>query len=189
MIEPCCCERQLPEIVKRNGTTTFLTMGDVTVEHLFRAVSYMAGASHRMTLVLGKQPDVKLMRWLHQWMQRGWTTELHLTTTTDAADIVASELKDFQERITLAVDDSVPTEVMAMEGDEGVVVICGRLLTVVVPGITVYALYHGKERGLMDELLSAIEARSKRAEVRSKKEEVRGKKEEVRRKRKKGEFR
>ena len=159
MIEPCCCERQLPQLVRdMHGRTMFFTNGDVTVNHLFKSLSYMAGPNHRLTLVV-REPDVQLLRWIKNWMQRGWTTEVHLTSSNAAAQLITAELDGLLDKVTFAQDSTVQDELMAFEGERGVVVIQGRLLTAPLPGLTTYSCYQGQDRGMVRDLLLAVEAR------------------------------
>lgn len=165
MIEPCCCDRQLPALLRdMGGRAMMFTNGDVTVKHVFNAVSSLAGPNHRMTLVV-QEPDVEMMRWLRLWMQRGWTTEVRMTARQDVRKLISAELDGLTERVTLAVDATMQSEMIAFEGERGVVVVCGPMLTRVAPGITTYACYHGKERGAMAELLAAVEARQRSHKV------------------------
>ena len=61
--------------------------------------------------------------------------------------------------MTVAQDETLQTELVAMEGERGTVVVCGPMLTESRPGLTVYVAYSGSSRGTMAELLSAVEAR------------------------------
>ena len=159
MIEPCCCERQLPQLLKEaNGMTMMFTNGDVTLDHFFRSVSSLAGVRHQMMLVIA-EPDVQVMRWLRYWLQRGWTTEVQLTTKTDCKELVQTELEGLTERVSLAIDDTLQSELVAFEGDGGTVVVAGRMLSEITAGLTTYACYSGKGRGIVAELLEAVEAR------------------------------
>ena len=161
LVEPCCAERTLPQLVREmRGVAMFWTNGDVTVQHLFKSLSYMAGPTHRLTLVV-RTADVQLCRWVKNWMQRGWTTEVRLTCGEDATALAATELDGFTDKVSVAVDDTVRDELMAVEGERGVVCIQGRMLTQTVPGITMYACYQGKERGMVGELMAAVESRHK----------------------------
>jgi hypothetical protein len=159
MIEPCCCERQLPQLLKEaNGMTMMFTNGDVTLDHFFRSVSSLAGVRHKMMLVMA-EPDVQVMRWLRYWLQRGWTTEVQLTTKVDCKELVQTELEGLTERISLAIDDTLQSELVSFEGDGGTVVVAGRMLSEMAAGLTTYACYSGKGRGIVAELLEAVEAR------------------------------
>lgn len=175
MIEPCCCERQAPEALRSNqGRATLFTNGDVTMQKWFNALSSLAGPNHRMTLVV-QQPDVQMMRWLRTWLQRGWTTHLQLTVSSQPSDIspqtsdiktlVAAELDGLLDRLTLAVDNAIGTELLCCEGDRGCVVLCGPMLSDVRPALTVYSAYSGRERGMMADLLSAVNARHRQHQV------------------------
>lgn len=159
MIEPCCCERQWPTALQeKGGRTVVFTNGDVTVHHIFKSLSYLAGPTHRLLLLVAN-PDVQLLRWMKNWLQRGWTTEVRLTSQTDVSTLVNEELGELSAKVSLAVDDTLRDELICMEGERGCVTVCGRMLTATLPGITTYACYHGKERGMMAELLAAVEAR------------------------------
>jgi hypothetical protein len=159
MIEPCCCERQLPQLLKEaNGMTMMFTNGDVTLDHFFRSVSSLAGTRHKMMLVMA-EPDVQVMRWLRYWLQRGWTTGVQLTTKTDCKELVQTELEGLTERISLAIDDTLQSELVSFEGDGGTVVVAGRMLSEMAAGLTTYACYSGKGRGIVAQLLEAVEAR------------------------------
>ena len=177
LMEPCCIERQAPHtLTEAKGRALMWTNGDVNVQHWFKALSYMAGPCHQLTLLV-QQPDVQLMRWVKNWMQRGWTTRLQLTTHADCRQLVQAELDGLLDRVSLAVDSTLQSEFVVFEGDRGVVVICGPILTTTQPGITVYACYYAKERGMVGELMAAIESRHKAhalsmADVRGQKEEV-----------------
>ena len=187
MIEPCCCERQLPQLLKEaNGMTMMFTNGDVTLDHFFRSVSSLAGTRHKMMLVMA-EPDVQVMRWLRYWLQRGWTTEVQLTTKTDCKELVQTELEGLTERISLAIDDTLQSELVSFEGDGGTVVVAGRMLSEITAGLTTYACYSGKGRGVVAELLDAVEARHRvkgrerreRSEEREKESEEKGAREKV----------
>lgn len=185
MIEPCCCERQLPQLLKEaNGMTMMFTNGDVTLDHFFRSVSSLAGTRHKMMLVM-TEPDVQVMRWLRYWLQRGWTTEVQLTTKVDCKELVQTELEGLTERISLAIDDTLQSELVSFEGDGGTVVVAGRMLSEMAAGLTTYACYSGKGRGIVAELLEAVEARHRvkgKVNVKGEKVNVKGEKEKGKRK-------
>ena len=168
-------ERQAPyALSEAKGRAMMWTNGDVTVSHWFKALSYMAGPTHRLTLVV-REPDVQMMRWIRTWMQRGWTTEVRLTASTDARQLVTAELEGLTDKVTVAQDATIRSEAMVLEGDEGTIVIAGPMLTAVQPGLTMYAVMRTKDGGC--DLLQAIEARHKAHTLSM--DDVRGQKEEV----------
>ena len=166
MIEPCCCDRQAPAAIKAaGGNATLFTNGDVTVQKWFSALSSLAGPNHQMTLLV-RQPDVQLLRWLRNWMQRGWTTHLSLTTlASDVPTLVAAELDGLTDRVTVAQDTSMPTEMVIFQGERGVVVIAGPMLTAPQPGLTVYACHYDKDGQPISDLLAAVTARHRQHRV------------------------
>lgn len=159
MIEPCCCERQAPTVMTEYGRRTAMwTNGDVTLDHWFRALSYKAGPNHQMTLLV-RRVDVQMLRWVRQWMNRGWTTRLQLTTAEPCADMVATELEGLTDRVSLAVDGTQTEELLLMLGNEGAMMISGRMLSQPEAGLKVYAVVHGKGTMELTDLISAIDAR------------------------------
>ena len=159
LLEPCCIERQAPyALSEAKGRAMMWTNGDVTVSHWFKALSYMAGPTHRLTMVV-KEPDVQLMRWIRTWMQRGWTTEVRLTASTDARQLVKAELDGLTDKVTVAQDATIRSEAMVLEGDEGTIVIAGPMLTAMQPGLTMYAVMRTTDGGC--DLVQAIVARQK----------------------------
>ena len=158
LIEHCCCERQAPAAIKTgNGQAMMFTNGDVTVSDWFKALSYMAGPSHKMIIII-KEPDVQLLRWIKNWFQRGWTTEVVMTNKSDHRELIAAELEGLTDKVSVAVDASVYDELVAFSGERGTVVIQGRMLTDIQPGLTMYGCYLVKS-GDSDELVKAAEAR------------------------------
>ena len=170
MIEPCCCDRQAPSALKANGGhTTLFTNGDVTLQNWFNALSSLAGSNHRMTLLVA-DPDVQMLRWLRNWLNRGWTTHLQLTTRVEKNLFIERELEGLMDRVSVAVDPNLQSELVVFEGDRGVVVICGPMLSEKQPGLIVYSAYNGKNAGVMAELISAANARHRQHKVELKKE-------------------
>ena len=105
-IEPCCADRQLPALLRENQShaVLFQTAGDVTFDHLLKAISSMAGNNHlTMTLVV---PEVttKMQKTIDRYQQRQWITEVKL---------LVSYIQD---------------QMVMFEGDKGVVIIQGTIL-------------------------------------------------------------
>lgn len=139
------------------------TNGDVTLRHWYQALSYKAGANHEMTLMVAT-PDVEMLRWLRQWMQRGWTTRLQLTTATDCTELVKTELEGLTDRVSVATDETLHDELLLLRGDKATLLIQGRMLSAPLPGITTYAavVTDDKYGGELRDLIAAINARHKR---------------------------
>ena len=172
MIEPCCSERQLPMLLKQTGNgqvAVFTTNGDVLVTHLFRSVAHLAGPRQRMTLVTQRELTVDVLRKMKYWMQRGWEDGIRLLTQEDQTEAVRTETAGFEERVTVAVDTMVKSDLLAFEGNQGVVVIQGDMLCEVDAGLRSYSIVYAKtaDNETVRSLMSPIESRLKLAERRA----------------------
>jgi hypothetical protein len=106
IIEPCCAERQLPQLLReqKGRAVLFQTYGDVTFENILHSVSCMAGNDHlTMTLACGEVTQ-KMQRTLQRYQDRQWITTLHLLT------------------------DDLEGETICIEGDLGTVIIQGPII-------------------------------------------------------------
>lgn len=174
IIEPCCCERQLPSVLKNSkGATLFTTNGDVTTSHLFKSVSSLAGVSHTMTLCI-READIKLLRAINTWMKRGWTVGLTLCTATDQGELVGKELKDFADRVTYAADADLTTGVLIFEPTPQAVaantsplttprtvIILGTMLSQKQPGLHLYSATATNDRDTIEAATKPLLARIK----------------------------
>ena len=70
-IEPCCADRQLPALLRENKShaALFQTAGDITFDHILKAVSSMAGNNHL---------TAKMQKTIDRYQQRQWITEVKL---------------------------------------------------------------------------------------------------------------
>ena len=90
-IEPCCCERQLPRLLKEQGMAFFQTSGDVTVRHLMKSVGCMVKNGCTMWL-MAASVDVELLRVIRHWQERGWVAQVRLMTRENCEAAVTGEL-------------------------------------------------------------------------------------------------
>ena len=160
MIEPCCIDNQLPEAVRdQKGRAIVATSGDVLAHHWFKAISYQAGNKLKMRLQV-KIIDIKLLRYLRSWMQRGWVKQLQITTASNQAELIAAELgTSSEECISIAADELMQSELMALEGEDGLVMIIGPILTEKRPGATLYTVYSKRDYTAVSEVLAVIDSR------------------------------
>ena len=151
-IEPCCCDRQLPVLLRERRTAFFQTNGDVTVQKFMGAVGFMAGQPSELWLMM-PQVDLPLLRTLRQWFQRGWISSLHLLTQENQEKMVMGELGEATlatapaECTAGAVDYAhnplVIVGLLACIGTEDVVAIQGAMLTQVDFSLSLYAASFG----------------------------------------------
>ena len=152
-IEPCCCDKQLPALLRERRTAFFQTNGDVTVQKFMGAVGRMAGQPSELWLML-PAVDLALLRTLRQWFQRGWINSLHLLTQENQETMVMGELGETAEGTAAAVDYAhdplVLDGLMAFIGTTDVVAIQGAMLTQVDFSLSLYAAAFGPRQKYFD---------------------------------------
>ena len=174
-IEPCCCDRQMPALVKSHKTAFFQTAGDVTVQKMMKAVSHLAGSQMEMVLV-ADAVDIKLLRYIKQYFTKGWITSLLLLTLEDQQALVAAEMKGLA--VTYAQDETICDGMLAfvpaMDGGSqfsilnsqfSTVIIHGRMLLKVEPGFCQYAMYSGTNGDIIDGALAAVRSKIKVTQI------------------------
>lgn len=189
-IEPCCCERQLPRLLKEQGMAFFQTSGDVTVKHLMKSVGCMVKNGCTMWL-MAASVDVELLRVIRHWQERGWVARVRLMTREDCAAAVAGELAIPAGKPQGAVEDGaavIPQQtgqeaaseaavmygrderltggLLAFDDGKEAVVIQGEMLLGTVPGMKGYAGCFGAVgsdavKGAMDAVKALMKARTK----------------------------
>ena len=170
-IEPCCCDRQLPVLLRERRTAFFQTNGDVTVQRFMNAVGCMAGQPSELWLML-PAVDFPLLRTLRQWFQRGWISSLHLLTQENQEEMVMGELGEatagenaseengaavansqfstLNSQLDYAHDPLVLDGLLAFIGTEHVVAIQGAMLTQVDFSLSLYAAAFGPRQKYFD---------------------------------------
>ena len=180
-LEPCCCERQLPHLLREQKTAFFQTSGDVTVKHLMKSVGCMVENGSTMWLML-PSADVGLMRMIRHWFDRGWTQKLWLLTREDCRDVVRSEMTAViqqhtgQDAMMLGSDEGMSGGLLAFSDGKKTVVIQGEMLQEVVPGMKMYSGCFGavdaeNVKGAMDAVMANMRSRCKAVAADVKQEE------------------
>lgn len=107
-IPPCCVDNKLPKAVNQapHRQLTFYTHGDVTVEKFYKAVSHLVIDSHVMVLTM-PLPKQETFMFLEQCFERGWITNLVLSTYRSCDSLIAKHLGDYADRIIYAQSDDV----------------------------------------------------------------------------------
>lgn len=181
-IEPCCCERQLPRLLKEQGMAFFQTSGDVTVRHLMKSVGCMVKNGCTMWL-MAASVDVELLRVIRHWQERGWVAQVRLMTREDCEAAVAGEMAvgaagaavipqhTGQEAASEAAvmygrDERLTGGLLAFDDGKEAVVIQGEMLLGTVPGMKGYAGCFGTVgsdavKGAMDAVKALMKARAK----------------------------
>ena len=153
IIQPCCTEQQLTRLLReeKGHAVTFQTYGDVTLEHLMKAVMLMSGDRPRtLTLAVPSLTDT-MMHVVGRYLKLEWVTTLRLLTAEPLTDvqglaaIVGCDVATLMPRLELAADAMAQDGLLAFSGPNGMVVIQGRILDAVTPGLTLYTGVFGRE--------------------------------------------
>lgn len=99
-IPPCCVDKKLPRAVMEapHRALTFYTHSDVPMEKFYRAISYLIADAHIMVLTM---PHIshQVAAFLRQCFERGWITDLILSTNRDTSAVIKSYLPEYSEHI------------------------------------------------------------------------------------------
>jgi len=180
-VEPCCCERQLPHLLREQRSAFFQTSGDVTVKHLMKSVGCMVNNGCTMWLMI-PSVDVGLMRMFRHWFDREWVQKLWLLTREDCSDVVRAEMAAVieqhagQDVLMLGSDEGMSGGLLAFSDGKKTVAIQGEMLLGVVPGMKMYSGCFGavtaeNVKGVMDAVVANMRARCKAVAPVAKQEE------------------
>ena len=124
-VEPCCCEKQLPKLL-REKNIFFQTSGDVTIHHFMKSIGCMVENGAEMWLV-APDVDVKLLRVIRHWFSREWIIALHLITNAPRHALVEQELEGCP-KVEYAEDSMITDGFLTFYGKENAVVVQGAML-------------------------------------------------------------
>jgi len=177
LIEPCCCERQLPIIINEGrGAAQYVTMGDVTVAKMYASVAYLSGS--RVVTIVSPKITAELLKPVKTWMQRGWTERLQLLcqdaegALAAARTVFGDSIADNADIVTIAKDDQMTgQQALVLDGDKGVTCITGPLLSRTQAGLCLYSVSVRQEP---DAVVAAIysRVRSRTVEMRNENKEM-----------------
>ena len=160
-IEPCCAERQLPALIKRGGFCFFSTNGDVTLDILMKAVSYLAGDSHTLLLSMPSLGE-KTLRTLTHYLSRDWMRGCCLLSA-DTADfqLITDILGTFasQGRVTYACDPLILDSLAAFIGTSKAVVLQGAMLSDIDYSLCHYAAWYGSDASVLQQATDPLIAK------------------------------
>ena len=177
LIEPCCCERQLPIIINEgHGAAMAVSYGDVTMAKLYASVAYLSGS--RIVTIVSPKITAELLKPVKTWMQRGWTDRLQLLcqdaegALAAARTVLGNSIADNADIVTIAKDDQMTgQQALILDGDKGVLCITGPLLSRTQAGLCLYSISVRQEP---DAVVGAIysRVRSRTVEMRNGNEEM-----------------
>lgn len=158
-VEPCCADNQMPAILKENEVF-FNTSGDITVQHMMKAVSFLAGLDIEMTLMIDTVTD-ELLGVIRHYVNRGWIKKINLFVKTDCKKQLKTKFDGMLNIINYSVDETLTENLLAFNGTEGDVLIVGKMLCDVAPGFYVYSGKHFKNGRKFDDIMEPFMAKFK----------------------------
>ena len=168
IVEPCCAERTLPDIMHRNEIVTWQTNGDVTLLHILKSVSWLAGDNLSMFLAV-ESVDKGMAEAIRWYFRRGWLRHLYILTKTRQADI-ASLLNgcDYEA----ASHKNLKTGMLSLSGKDGYVVVQGELIGRTDPGLRCYTSFFGNDGKIYADMTDATMSLYSVAMARKKRKEA-----------------
>ena len=158
-VETCCADRQMPAILKGNEVF-FNTSGDITVQHIMKAVSYLAGKDIEFTLMIDTLSD-DLLSIIRHYVNREWFTKINLFVKTDCKKQIKTAFDGMTTIIDYAVDENLNDNFISFKGSDGAVLILGKMLLETKEGFYTYAGRHFKSNSAFDEMIAPFNAKFK----------------------------
>ena len=107
-IPPCCVDKKLPQAITQapHRALSFYTHGDVTMEKFYRAASFLINDPHTLVVAM---PIVfsETMSFFQQCFERGWITNLVLSTQRPADSLVERYLSGYRNHVLYVSSDDV----------------------------------------------------------------------------------
>lgn len=108
-IPPCCIDKKLPPLIKNGGSCTFFySQGDWGLAKLWNAVSCLVESS-QFTFLSVEMLDVEILRFIRNYLDKGWIRGIAIVTSKDCTDIVKDELSGLLDRVWYAPNVSAAT--------------------------------------------------------------------------------
>ena len=171
-VEPCCCENQLPRLLRQAGAhaVMFQTSGDVTISHLMKSVMLLSGERPRTLTLALPTLSAELIPLLRRYMSLEWVAHLNLilNASIDTLDLYPQleRIGVPMQRITVAlVGDVQPMGLLMFAGDTHTVAITGHLEPTPSQGLHLYSALLGPSgspalRSFTDPITALIKART-----------------------------
>lgn len=179
-IEPCCIDNQLPRLLRQSDghAAMFQTSGDVTLEHMLKALMPMVGDRPRVLTLALPVIDDDVIALLQRYMRLEWVAHLNLITSQPQAEL-QPQLERIgvpMDRITVSiVTDATTLGLLVFTGDRATAAVQGQLESSVRKGLHLYSALFAPTntpaiRSLTDPVNALIKARA--VEIEAEEEEV-----------------
>jgi hypothetical protein len=109
IIEPCCINTQLPQLMKSAKQGVFYSNGDWGIKKLMQAVSYMVDQQATVVLLM-PCVDVYFCRMIRDWLTRGWMECLVLATKENCTALIKTEFSGLEDKVLYVCRKNLSTE-------------------------------------------------------------------------------
>lgn len=140
IIEPCCAERQLGQLLREahGHAALFQTNGDVTAKLFIKDTMLLSGDRPRTLTVAASEMPQEAMRFIGRYAQLGYIATLRLMVHESAGRALHPAFPDCEVQIALLPDDQPIPELMMWRGSSHTVVIQGTMPDVKTPALHLY---------------------------------------------------
>lgn len=141
IIEPCCCERQLGQLLREahGHAALFQTNGDVTAKLFIKDTMLLSGDRPRTLTIAASEIPQEAMRLVGRYAQLGYIATLRLMVHESAGRALHPAFLDCNVELALLPDDQPVPELMMWRGSSHTVVIQGTMPDVKTPALHLYA--------------------------------------------------
>lgn len=139
IIEPCCAERQLGQLLREahGQAALFQTNGDVTAKLFIKDTMLLSGDRPRTLTIAASEMPQEAMRFISRYAQLGYIATLRLMVhESDLA--LHPAFPDCEVQLALLPDDQPIPELMMWRGSSHTVVIQGTMPDTVSPALHLY---------------------------------------------------
>lgn len=154
-VEPCCIDRQIPEMLRTTPFCFFHTNGDCTVYKFLNSVSCLADGE-RVLLMVIPEVDIPFLRLLRHYFVQDWYQGVILLTQKAQTELIRTELEGYTDLVAHGCKHSVVDGFFAVIGSDCSVCVQGPLLLEKDFTFCQYAAYKGKNKDLLESAIEAI---------------------------------
>lgn len=140
IIEPCCAERQLGQLLREahGHAALFQTNGDVTAKLFIKDTMLLSGDRPRTLTIAASEMPQEAMRLVGRYAQLGYIATLRLMVHESAGRALHPAFLDCNVELALLPDDQPIPELMMWRGSSHTVVIQGTMPDVKTPALHLY---------------------------------------------------
>ena len=170
IIEPCCAERQLGQLLREahGQAALFQTNGDVTAKLFIKDTMLLSGDRPRTLTIAASEMPQEAMRLVDRYGKLGYIATLRLMVHESTGRALHPEFLDCNVELAILTDDQPVPELMMWCGSSHTVVIQGAMPDVKTPALHLYAgQLGGNNNPAVHAATAAFEAlfRARRVEV------------------------